>query len=184
MTTDTRPGRNPVPGKDTPLRYVALSTALGVLYLAYRGRYPYCVSWDGPEGLAAFARAVGLVPPRPSTTIPAGLDPVRRALTERRDYRGPVGLVGLTAFQRAVLEKTRTIPRGETWTYGRLAAAVGHPLAARAVGSALAMNPLPLLIPCHRVVAAGARLGRYSDGGPLMKRRLLAEEGVDVGRLR
>ena len=68
--------------------------------------------------------------------------------------------------------------------YGEMAAAIGRPRAARAVGSALAANPLPLLIPCHRVVGAGRRLGFYSDGGPDMKRRLLAYEGADVASFR
>jgi methylated-DNA-[protein]-cysteine S-methyltransferase len=79
-----------------------------------------------------------------------------------------------TPFQRQVLEVTRSIPRGEVRTYGWVAARVGRPGAARAVGQALGANPLPLVIPCHRVVAAGP--GGGYGGGLERKAFLLALE--------
>jgi methylated-DNA-[protein]-cysteine S-methyltransferase len=69
----------------------------------------------------------------------------------------------VTPFQRAVLDAARSIPRGEVRTYGWVAARIGRPRAARAVGQALGANPLPLVIPCHRVVASGAG-GGYGGG--------------------
>ncbi|MCC6126760.1 MAG: methylated-DNA--[protein]-cysteine S-methyltransferase [Pirellulales bacterium] len=83
----------------------------------------------------------------------------------------------MTAFRRKVLEHCRRIPYGKTMTYGELAARAGSPRAARAVGSCMARNRVPLVIPCHRVVPAGGRLGDYSaPGGVETKRRLLDME--------
>jgi len=93
-------------------------------------------------------------------------------------YDGPVDLSPLSPFDREVLTACRAIPWGEVRTYAQLAAAVGRPRAARAVGSALRRNPVPLLVPCHRVVRRDGSLGQYSMGGPEVKRRLLALEGV------
>lgn len=81
-----------------------------------------------------------------------------------------------TPFQRRVWHALETIPYGATRTYGDIARAVGAPGAARAVGQANHRNPIPLVIPCHRVVAAGGKLGGYG-GGLAWKRRLLALEG-------
>ena len=81
----------------------------------------------------------------------------------------------VSPFQRAVWEATRDIPRGQTSSYGELAARVGRPGAARAVGQAMAHNPWPIVVPCHRVVASDGRLGGYG-GGLDMKERLLRLE--------
>ncbi|MEO8494307.1 MAG: methylated-DNA--[protein]-cysteine S-methyltransferase [Planctomycetota bacterium] len=82
-----------------------------------------------------------------------------------------------TPFQQAVIERCRRIPLGETLSYGELASAVGHPGAARAVGSVMSSNRFPLIVPCHRVVGAHGALGGYSaPDGIEMKRRLLALE--------
>jgi len=80
-------------------------------------------------------------------------------------------------FRRLVLEKLREVPRGETVSYGELAARAGNPKAARAVGSACARNPIPIVVPCHRVLPGTGRLGNYG-GGPARKRALLELEGV------
>lgn len=86
-------------------------------------------------------------------------------------------------FGAAVLRATAAIPAGSVRTYGQIAAAVGRPAAARAVGAVLARNPAPVRIPCHRVIRADGRLGGYSGaGGTEGKRALLAAEGVDLGR--
>ncbi len=93
------------------------------------------------------------------------------------DFRMTIDLGGGSAFRREVLLACRTIPFGETVTYGQLADLAGHPGAARAVGSVMAGNPIPLLIPCHRVVAANGRLGGFSaPGGSRTKTRLLQLE--------
>ena len=85
-----------------------------------------------------------------------------------------------TPFQRAVWQATREIPRGQTRSYGWLAAKVGRPRAARAVGQAMATNRWPLIVPCHRVVSSNGRLGGYG-GGLDMKERLLFAEGAING---
>jgi len=89
----------------------------------------------------------------------------------------PIAMGTRSDFQRAVLLQCRKIPYGRTLSYGELAAKAGFPRAARAAGRCMARNPLPLLIPCHRVVCSGGQLGKYSPpGGVEMKRRLLAME--------
>ena len=89
----------------------------------------------------------------------------------------PLALPRATPFQRAVLAACRSIGWGETRTYGELAESVGHPGAARAVGSVMSHNRFPLVVPCHRVLAAGGQLGGYSaPQGLAMKSRLLAAE--------
>jgi methylated-DNA-[protein]-cysteine S-methyltransferase len=99
----------------------------------------------------------------------------------RRRFTVPVDLGSVTAdFRRRVLETLhRDVPYGETVSYGELAVMAGRPGAARAVGSAMATNPVPVVVPCHRVLAAGGRIGGYG-GGLGVKRALLALEGVDV----
>jgi methylated-DNA-[protein]-cysteine S-methyltransferase len=84
---------------------------------------------------------------------------------------------GLTEFSMRVLKQTCRIRRGEAATYSGLAAKVGHPRAVRAVGTVLAKNPFPIVIPCHRVVRAGGSLGQYG-GGSVMKQQLLEKEGI------
>jgi methylated-DNA-[protein]-cysteine S-methyltransferase len=92
------------------------------------------------------------------------------------DFSGfKLKLDGLTHFQRDVLMAIRKIPPGETMTYGEVAKAVGKPGAARAVGNVMAANPIPLILPCHRVVASNG-LGGFT-GGLDVKRKLLRLEG-------
>ena len=93
---------------------------------------------------------------------------------ERRDFDLPLAPAG-TDFQRAVWDALRAIPYGQTRTYGEIAAAVGRPKAVRAVGQANHVNPLPIFIPCHRVVGKGGALTGYA-GGLDLKRALLALE--------
>lgn len=82
-----------------------------------------------------------------------------------------------SVFQREVLMEERNIPRGEVRSYSWIARRIGKPCAARAVGSALATNPFPLVIPCHRAVRSDGRIGGF-QGGPAMKRDLLEMEGL------
>jgi methylated-DNA-[protein]-cysteine S-methyltransferase len=91
----------------------------------------------------------------------------------------PVDLRLMAApFRHRVLEELRTsVRRGETVTYGELAARAGNPKASRAVGSACARNPLPIVVPCHRVLPGSGGIGNYA-GGPERKRALLALEGI------
>jgi methylated-DNA-[protein]-cysteine S-methyltransferase len=92
-----------------------------------------------------------------------------------------VDLGGVEHFDQQVYEAVHRIPAGKTATYGEVAEAMGQPAASRAVGRALAHNPIPLIIPCHRVVAAAGKLGGFSaHGGRVTKAKLLAIEGATV----
>jgi methylated-DNA-[protein]-cysteine S-methyltransferase len=83
-------------------------------------------------------------------------------------------------FRRRILESIRSIPFGQIQSYGEVAAAAGSPRAARAVGGAMASNPVPIIIPCHRVIAANGRLTGYSaPGGLQLKKLILLMEGVE-----
>jgi O-6-methylguanine DNA methyltransferase len=114
---------------------------------------------------------------------------LRRIVDSIRDYlQGrtsaidcQVDLTGATEFNRNVLECVRRIPYGTLRSYKWVAREIGHPRATRPVGQALSRNPLPVVIPCHRVVNSDGSLGGYSGGGPDMKRRLIAVETGQVG---
>jgi len=98
---------------------------------------------------------------------------------EQVRLRAPLEFPPASEFRRRVWEATVRVPYGQVVTYGSLAARVGRPGAARVVGQAMAHNPLPLVVPCHRVVSAGGGLGGFSArGGVGLKRRLLALEGA------
>ncbi len=105
------------------------------------------------------------------------------AIESGRPGNLPVDLSSVTSFQREVLEVTATIPKGEVRSYSWLAAQADRPRAVRAAGSSVASNPIPLIIPCHRVVRADGHVGRYSLGGPHNKWELLQHEGADPERL-
>ncbi len=91
-------------------------------------------------------------------------------------WQAPLDISG-TSFQRGVWKALQGIPAGSVWTYGQLAAHLGRPRAARAVGSACGANPVPFLVPCHRVVASNGGLGGFGLGLDI-KRALLKREGV------
>lgn len=91
----------------------------------------------------------------------------------------PLDLSGGTEFQQAVWRELRRISPGKTRSYGEVAQAIGKPKAVRAVGGACGANPIPVLVPCHRVLAAHGKIGGFG-GGLDWKRRLLAREGVEL----
>ncbi len=125
--------------------------------------------------------------PRPEKRSCPELDELGRTL--QRFLRGEdvpfdldrVALEACAPFQQKVLLAEFAIPRGRVSTYGRIAAHIGAPGAARAVGGALAGNPFPIVIPCHRAVRADGSVGGYQGGGA-MKRKLLEMEGVRFTR--
>jgi methylated-DNA-[protein]-cysteine S-methyltransferase len=111
---------------------------------------------------------------------PRGVDDVARQLDEyfagrRRVFEVPVDLQLAKGFRRAVLEHLRDIPYGDRESYSVVAGAVGNPRAVRAAGSACATNPIPLVVPCHRVVRRDGTYGQYR-GGPAVKHALLTME--------
>lgn len=105
---------------------------------------------------------------------------IATAIERGRPGTLPLDLRSSTEFQQEVLIGAATIPRGEVRSYGWLARRTGSPKAARAVGSVMASNPVPLIVPCHRVVRSDGDIGRYSLGGAHRKRELLAHEGIDA----
>ena len=116
---------------------------------------------------------------------PARLDPVRHELDEyfagrRRAFDLVIDWSLTGGFRRQVLEETARIPSGHVTTYGALAAQIGKPSAARAVGNALGSNPVAIVVPCHRVVPAGGGVGNYG-GGPGRKAFLLDLEHAETG---
>jgi methylated-DNA-[protein]-cysteine S-methyltransferase len=130
--------------------------------------------------LEALARTHGvrvLYSPNPLARIRRELDEYFDAT--RTNFDVPVDLARLPAFQRLVLTELAQVPYGDTATYGALAARVGKPRAARAVGGALNRNPVPIVLPCHRVVGASGSLVGYA-GGLERKRELLALEGANA----
>jgi methylated-DNA-[protein]-cysteine S-methyltransferase len=168
--------------------YTRLNTPLGRLLVV-----------QGPEGLVRIAFE-GEPEDRVLADVVSALGPnvigSDRELATERDALSeylegdattlalPVDLRLMAApFRRAVLEKLREVPRGQTVSYGELAARSGNPKAARAVGSACARNPIPIVVPCHRVLPGTGRLGNYG-GGPERKRVLLELEGVLPSALR
>lgn len=123
--------------------------------------------------------------PRAEAGSNAGIDDLARrikAFLEGEDIRFSLDAADLSScppFQRAVLRAEHGVPRGRVTTYGALAAHLGRPGAARAVGNALANNPFPIIVPCHRAVRSDGSLGGF-QGGLAMKRALLLNEGVEV----
>ena len=167
-------------------RYAVLDTAIGRLHIAYRGRVICGVSLGSDE--VTFEQQCmahhGLHFKRETEPPPWLVTLVGNHLTGRRAFKGAVELGGLTPFQRRVLEKIRHIPHGEVRPYTWVAREIGVTHAVRAVGTALGKNPIPLLIPCHRVIRSGGALGAYSAGGTNTKERILAFEGVDLAELK
>jgi methylated-DNA-[protein]-cysteine S-methyltransferase len=138
---------------------------------------------EGPDNRAGTNAEPVHVDGARSSRVPAPLAAAVAQLGEyfagrRRRFDVPVQLHG-TRFQESVWLELAEIPYGETVSYAELALMVGHPNAYRAVGQANGANPVPIILPCHRVVASGGGLGGYGGGLP-MKRRLLVLEGVDL----
>jgi methylated-DNA-[protein]-cysteine S-methyltransferase len=133
---------------------------------------------DPPEQLELLARAAGARVLR----APRSVDDARRELDEyfsgrRRSFDLSIDLRGAAPFTAEVLDQLARVPYGQTATYGELASRVGHPRAARAVGTVMNRNPVPIVLPCHRVVGASGSLVGYG-GGLERKEQLLRLEGA------
>jgi len=162
-------------------RYAELPSPLGPIVVAWNGRGISWVDRAGDPGPfeARFAATVGR-PLARSDAVPGDLArAIAARLAGNRRVRIRLDLRGRTEFETAVLMKALEIPRGEVRPYGWIAAEIGRPKAVRAVGTALAHNPVPLVIPCHRVIRSDGSIGQYSLGGPAAKRTILAAEGLD-----
>jgi methylated-DNA-[protein]-cysteine S-methyltransferase len=165
------------------LAYATLASPLGSLLLV-ASRSGLAVIHYADGGIDARLAELARVRSPRIVESRAALEPWERELEEyfagaRRAFEAPLDLAGLTGFRRRVLLQTAKIPYGQALAYGQVAGAAGSPGAARAAGNALGSNPLPIVIPCHRVRHAGGGLGGYT-GGLERKRALLAIEGFAI----
>lgn len=163
---------------------VGLGTGLVPGYAVYEAPVGEVAVVFGPDGVRSVRLAEEVDPAAVPADPPRAWAPlIERALYEGRPGKLPLDLTEVTPFRRRVLDVAATIPRGEVRSYGWLARHLGKPGASRAVGSAMATNPVPLIIPCHRVVRSDGHIGAYSLGGPHNKWALLHHEGAAPDRL-
>lgn len=162
--------------------FVTRPSPLGPVFVGFSRRGITLVDLGPtPEAFAERYRSRFGRPVLPAAEPPSRLAAaLEQALRKGRTGRLPLDLAGLSPFQEQVLRKTAEIPPGEVRPYRWVAGEIGCPGGERAVGNALAANPVPLVVPCHRVVRADGRLGRYSLGADGNKRLLLTAEGLDV----
>jgi methylated-DNA-[protein]-cysteine S-methyltransferase len=161
------------------LGYSVLDSPLGPLWTAVGPRGVATISYGHEPDARELRRLVavfgpGIVPDRKRT------DQLARELDQyfagkRREFDIPADLTGLTPFYRAILKATARVPYGQVITYAVAARRAGNERASRAAGGALSSNPIPIVVPCHRVVATDGTLGGYA-GGLDAKRRLLSLE--------
>ncbi len=142
--------------------YDTFASPLGVLYLLCSGKTLYEIDFQKPAGVIGKGKA----PPLLKKELKEYFENGREKFTQKIAFRKG------TDFEKSVWEALKEIPYGETRTYKWLAETIGNPKASRAVGQALSRNPVPIIIPCHRIIESDGSLGGYS-GGIHIKRRLL-----------
>lgn len=183
---DSWPLEAPVEALGAVHMWFEVPTPVGSAFVTHRLGWVSCLCIStGPNNSldeSAFAEHVlneigaeAIADPAPDKTL---VSRISDALAQGRTDV-PLDLSSRSLFHRQVLRATARIPRGEVRTYAELAAMAGRPKAARAVGSAMARNPVPLLVPCHRVVPSSGGVGNYGYG-PDVKTELLRIEGVEV----
>jgi O-6-methylguanine DNA methyltransferase len=170
--------------------YVKVDGPIGPLFVAFGKRGISLVDRvDALDDAGDFEEQFRATFGRPVQRVDHAPARVRREIEARLYGAGGKGnkveveLDQLPDFERQVLLKVLEIPRGEVRPYAWVAAELGRPLAVRAVGNAVARNPIPFVIPCHRVVRSDGRIGNYGAGGPSAKRAVLASEGLDIDEL-
>jgi methylated-DNA-[protein]-cysteine S-methyltransferase len=161
--------------------YATLDSPVGTLLLAATPRGLVRLAYIGPgDETDVLDQLADKVSPR-VLAAPRRLDEPRRELDQyfagrRRSFEIPLDWRLSRGFGRRVLQATANIPYGATATYKQVAAEAGSPLASRAAGNALGANPIPIIVPCHRILHSGGGLGGYT-GGVERKRTLLSVEG-------
>jgi methylated-DNA-[protein]-cysteine S-methyltransferase len=161
------------------LTYITLDTPLGRLMLVASARGLLRVVYEREDHDVVLERLANAVSPRILQT-PRHLDVVRRQIDEyfegdRKTFDLQLDLRLAKGFRRQVLDHLLDIHYGQTQSYAQVANAAGNPRAVRAVGTACATNPLPLILPCHRVIRSDGKIGEYI-GGPEAKQKLLTLE--------
>jgi methylated-DNA-[protein]-cysteine S-methyltransferase len=171
----------------SPLTEVPIATADGVFVAHYSEKGLAEIDWP-KAGRAELPLGQAARQHRPTKAIPAKIQSwhkltsaaLKNILAGRNAKElPPLDWNGKTEFQKSVWRVMLKIPAGKTKSYGEVAAAIGRPKAVRAVGGACGANPIPVLVPCHRILAANKKIGGFS-GGLERKRALLAREGVKV----
>lgn len=165
------------------IRWSEFETPFGETFLAATARGVLRLSWevDDPEAAADSLRSefpLWGVKEAPDELTDSAGQLLEYFAGERRRFDLDVDFAGATEFQRAVLEATSRIPFGATVTYGELAERIDRPGASRAVGAALGRNPVPIVVPCHRVVRSDGSVGGYTAGTGY-KEQLLELESRD-----
>ena len=162
--------------------YDVADSPIGPLLVAANERGLCRIGFDGdPErDVESLARAFGVRVLR----VPRKLDAVRRQLEEyfagrRQAFELRLDIRGVPEFNRRALEELARVPFGHVTTYGQLAERIGRPRSARAIGGAMNRNPIPIVLPCHRVVGSNGSLTGYG-GGLHRKQALLELEGVSL----
>jgi methylated-DNA-[protein]-cysteine S-methyltransferase len=170
--------------------YAMVETAIGWIGIAWSDRGLTRVQLPAHDRQATERRLLSTIKGRAtesadmSASIAQAADLIRRyGDGEAVDFSGvPVDLDGVDGFRRAIYDAARQLGFGETTTYGGLAEEAGHKGRAQETGKALGQNPVPIVVPCHRILATGNRIGGFSaPGGSVAKERLLTMEGVRVG---
>jgi methylated-DNA-[protein]-cysteine S-methyltransferase len=163
--------------------YATLESPVGTLLLATTPRGLVRLAYVNGDETDVLEQLASKVSPR-ILSAPRRLDEPRRELDEyftgaRRRFEIPLDWRLTRGFTRRVLQATAKVPYGATSTYKEVAAQAGSPLASRAAGNALGSNPIPIVVPCHRVLHSGGGLGGYT-GGLERKRLLLTVEGYSA----
>ena len=173
------------PRTSTTNSFCLFQTAIGACAIAWSNRGVTALWLPEPTDQQTRARVARRLPGSLESTPPPfvqhAIDGIVALLEgEARDLTDvPLDLDEVPEFHRKVYDVARTIRPGTTLSYGEIAARVGEPDAAQAVGQALGRNPIPIIVPCHRVLAAGGGTGGFSaPGGTSTKLRLLAIEGA------
>ncbi len=162
------------------VQWASTDSPLGMIYLARSNAGLSSVDFGvGEDDFIARIDALARVQFDP-TALAQPIDQLHEYFEGRRDHFDvPVDLSGMTAFQQDVLHTVATIPAGRVWTYGQMAQTIGRPKASRAVGQALGSNPVPIIVPCHRVVGSDGSMTGYSGGGGVASKKwLLRLEGA------
>jgi O-6-methylguanine DNA methyltransferase len=164
--------------------YLTTGGPAGPMFVAFNERgISSIVLGDDPAAFEGHFEELFGRPAFPVTELPARLElALDKAIQTGRIGALPIDWQGMSEFQQAVLRKTAEILPGEIRPYSWIAKEIGKPNAVRAVGTALARNPVPIVLPCHRVVRNDGRLGNYYYGTEV-KRAVLASEGLDVDLL-
>ncbi|HKW92946.1 MAG TPA: methylated-DNA--[protein]-cysteine S-methyltransferase [Methylomirabilota bacterium] len=168
-----------------PIGFALFETTIGACGVAWSAAGVVGIQLPEPREAATRGRLLRRYPDAREETPPPAVrraieDMTRLLAGERLDLTDVVlDMDGVPEFHRRVYEAARSIPPGATLSYGQIARRLGDPGSARAVGQALGENPFPIVVPCHRVLAAGGRMGGFSaPGGVATKARMLAIEGA------